>query len=119
MNRTDYMKEYGKKNRERLDSYAYERHKKMRDAAHAILGGACSVCGFSDSRALQIDHVDSDGSRESKSKGSSSYYKQVIESVMKGEKRYQLLCANHNWIKRCEQNETRGRGAALTVGYNK
>ena len=63
----------------------------------------CARCNFSDQRALQIDHVNNDGCAERKSLGFSRYFLMlVIESFAKKEKKYQILCANCNWIKRIE-----------------
>lgn len=68
------------------------------------LGGVCCQCGFSDIRALQIDHINGDGNTERKEIGSNSpkFYKKVLNDDGKD---YQLLCANCNWIKRSENNE--------------
>lgn len=69
------------------------------------LGNRCLHCGFTDPRALQIDHIYNDGYLERKLlKGSSSVgrYKRVLEDV---DGRYQLLCANCNWIKRMNREE--------------
>jgi hypothetical protein len=78
-------------------------------AAHAALGGKCGRCGFADERALQIDHVRGDGCRESRGAthgqkvSLGTYYKHVVAQADSG--RYQLLCANCNWIKRVENKE--------------
>jgi hypothetical protein len=68
------------------------------------LGDKCRRCGFSDLRALQIDHVFGGGNKEIAKFGRSrqAYYKHVLADV---NGRYQLLCANCNWIKRCENRE--------------
>ncbi len=81
--------------------------RKYRDRKRAeiisMLGGRCVVCGFSDFRALQIDHVNGGGSQERKAVSSmSSYYDNVLKSGGIG---YQLLCANCNQIKRYESGE--------------
>ena len=47
-----------------------------------ILGGVCVKCGFSDVRALQIDHINGGGFKAKKAV-TRNYYKEVIESVMK------------------------------------
>lgn len=72
------------------------------------LGNKCVKCDFSDKRALQIDHINGGGSKERKEFGfNSSYHKRILESLDNNENRYQLLCANCNWIKRAENNEVR------------
>ena len=83
--------------------------RKTRLAAIAILGNSCVRCGFSDSRALQIDHINGGGKKELTKLGGASHNRKVIKSVMNNEYKYQLLCANCNWIKRCEKGENPGR----------
>ncbi len=63
------------------------------------LGGKCVRCGFSDFRALQIDHVNGGGSKELQEIGAWGVYKKIMNGDIDG---YQILCANCNWIKRDE-----------------
>jgi len=65
-------------------------------------GSACNRCGFSDSRALQIDHVEGGGAKEIRTTEAVTYYKRVLADTSG---KYQLLCANCNWIKRAENRE--------------
>jgi hypothetical protein len=83
-------------------------YKRLRAGVLAVLGNECAKCGFSDYRALQIDHVNSDGALERAEFGgpSQKFLKRVLLSFVRGEGRYQLLCANCNWIKRAELGET-------------
>jgi len=78
----------------------------VRKAVLAYLGGKCvwPGCGWEDERALQVDHVNGGGVRE-RAKGGHTYalYVQIISGKREGE--FQLLCANHNWIKRVEKGE--------------
>ena len=76
----------------------------FREMALAALGGACVHCGFSDYRALQIDHVLGGGTQKRKRHNSrTAYHKFVAQNTHAGE--YQLLCSNCNWIKRYENKE--------------
>lgn len=71
-----------------------------------LLGNKCSVCGFSDARALHIDHRNGGGYRERKRLGQKRMYKKILEELESGFlNNYQLLCANCNWIKRHENKE--------------
>ena len=74
------------------------------------LGGKCVRCGFTDSRALQIDHVHADGSYDENriiaGRFTGVYYKLVYKSVENNEGKYQLLCANCNVIKKIENRES-------------
>ena len=67
-----------------------------------FLGGKCTICGFDDDRALQVDHINGGGCREWD--GVSEL--QRLNMVKTNPQNYQLLCANHNAIKRVERNET-------------
>ena len=77
------------------------RCKYYRDKVFEKLGDQCNQCGFSDKRALQLDHVNGGGTKERKKK-SFMLYKLAIEDINNN---YQILCANCNWIKRYERQE--------------
>lgn len=86
--------------------------KKYREEWHdkvlVIMGSRCCQCGYNaDKRALQVDHIDGGGCRESAKTGL-PYWKKVLESVDKNEGKYQLLCANCNFIKRYTHDELGG-----------
>jgi hypothetical protein len=90
--------------RQRDHQTASERRLRLHLEVIAHLGSKCKVCGFSDWRALQIDHVNGGGSKQLRSGESFvRYYRRVLQTVP-GED-FQLLCANHNWIKRYENKE--------------
>lgn len=78
---------------------------KIRTSLFEILGFKCAKCDFDDTRALQIDHVNSNGAEERKKRGSNGYYNLMRKKIMNGSKDYQILCANCNWIKRVVNNE--------------
>ena len=83
-------------------------HDKCRKAILDLLGNHCIRCGFDDVRALQVDHIKGGGSKERKAwKGGNNFYllKEILNNGWEG--KYQLLCANCNWIKRFENNENR------------
>lgn len=94
-----YYKDHQKTKKEARERGAKYRKAKRLEVISA-LGGKCVKCGFSDWRALQIDHVNSDGAweRTMQSRSISAFHNKVIREKDKG--RYQLLCANCNWIKR-------------------
>lgn len=80
---------------------------RLKLAAFAHLGGVCSRCGFADVRALQIDHKNGDGAARRKELSGDAVFKDVVKPH--GRERYQLLCANCNWIKMWEQGERGSR----------
>lgn len=104
-NRYNYKRYPQTKHRLRLIERQYQQRLRLR--AVAVLGNRCVKCGFSDPRALQIDHIDGGGNKEARSGGRPSIYRKIVRGNTDG---YQLLCANHNWIKRAENNESPYRG---------
>src|SRR3990167_3736738 len=71
------------------------------------MGNRCIICNFSDKRALQIDHVNGNGKQDKNARSNRiQYLRQVKESYLAGENKYQLLCANCNWIKKHENQES-------------
>jgi hypothetical protein len=87
-------------------SYFSDRRKELRTELLGLLGSKCVKCGFSDIRALQVDHIHGGGSKHlRRSGGSVSYYTAMIKAIKLGVDCYQLLCASCNWIKRYENNE--------------
>jgi hypothetical protein len=112
--RSAYQKEYHKKHREEHRARCSEWYKKNKHLAKnreyeyrllaldSIGGRVCSKCGFSDIRALQIDHINGGGTRHrAKSLSAISYYKYIRSHA----EEFQVLCANCNWIKRYENGE--------------
>jgi hypothetical protein len=66
---------------------------------------ACVKCGFSDIRALSIDHINGGGNKERKKLkiGGRPFYSYLKASNYP--EGYQTLCMNCQWIKRVENNE--------------
>ena len=69
------------------------------------LGAKCCRCGYdTDIRALQIDHIHGKGGEDRRAPG--NVYIRMLESIQRGETdKYQVLCANCNWIKKQENRE--------------
>ena len=89
-----------------------KRHREARINLIEILGGKCLRCGFDDHRALQFDHINGDAWRYRHHKhGTTRAQQEAVVLLRDGEdslkERFQLLCANCNWIKRFENGEHR------------
>jgi hypothetical protein len=93
---------------ERFAGYGKKYRWKVRLAILAFMGGKCVRCGFADPRALQVDHVRAGGRNDREPTNNGAI---VLKRVMdpKNAGKFQLLCANCNWIKRYENNEVTGR----------
>ena len=93
---------------DRLEEWKERRktHRKVvRTEIIKLLGGKCVRCGWNDPRALCIDHIKGGGTRERKSfKDLYAYYRAILARQGAG---CQLLCCNHNAIKRIEEKEHR------------
>jgi len=104
------QKKYRENNKKKVnDCAAKSARKKLQEIRNEILkllGNKCLVCGFIDQRALHIDHVNSGGRQERKRfVNYLMYLEYVLTQIKSGSKDYQLLCANHNAIKRYENKE--------------
>jgi hypothetical protein len=70
----------------------------------------CNRCGFSDIRALQVDHVFGGGSKEVRELGSMAMY---VKALADKEGQYQVLCANCNTIKYVEMEQRKEEAEQL------
>lgn len=84
---------------------------KVRQEILELLGGArCCHCGFDkDWRCLQIDHVNGNGKKDTRTSGGNTalwaFRNWLKKNPEQWQASYQVLCANCNWIKRFDQNE--------------
>jgi len=88
----------------------------LRQSVIAAMGGRCVRCGFTDWRALQVDHINGGGHQDRQATKRHSYWKKVLVSH---EGVFQLLCANCNQIKRYEQGEGVGTRKVQTKHQRK
>ena len=77
----------------------------LKERIFELLGDRCARCGFSDPRALQVDHKKAGaGGRDGKYRSGHPLY----AAILRGDKNpadFQILCANCNWIKSFENKE--------------
>lgn len=102
-NRPEYMKEWQKKNKDKLVANSKKCRNRLRETVIAFLGGKCSSCGIDDLRVLQIDHVIGDGPRD---RAKFANAETMHRYILRHPQTYQLLCANCNWIKRHVKKES-------------
>jgi RNase P subunit RPR2 len=99
--RKDFLKKWQKLNPVKMAKYAREFKQKQRLEILILAGGIkCNNCEFSDYRALQIDHIKAMGNKNRLSQS------QLKKDIGINPHKYQVLCANCNWIKRYANNET-------------
>src|SRR6266404_9630328 len=90
-----------------------KRYHATKDEAFELLGNKCIKCGWTDRRALQIDHIEAigDAQRRKLNHRGRILYREVKANPIK----YQLLCANCNWIKRHENKECNNRSDSRNI----
>ena len=106
-NRFEHVKQWKRDHKESVALTARKSRYKKRDEVFALLGNKCARCGFLDTRALQIDHINGGGKRERRKLGQYGELLKIIKYLKETDENaeYQLLCANCNIIKRIENNE--------------
>ena len=84
-----------------------ERALQAKRTIYGVLGGAkCIKCGITDIRVLQLDHINGGGKKDRKSNRSTLKILRLHRDNLDSLKdKYQVLCANCNWIKKHENNE--------------
>jgi hypothetical protein len=91
--------EYAQKKRARQATWYRNKLKSLRSALYEVLGAKCSECGFSDTRALCVHHINGGGTQERTRVDRTSYVKQLLEKAKANPTDYQVLCANCHTIK--------------------
>lgn len=93
--------------KKRNPDYPKRKWQKVKDRVFDMYGRTCVRCAFGDVRALQLDHVKNDGYKHRIRRRSGRRVSNTQPSwydAMKSYQpdKYQILCANCNWIKRHE-----------------
>lgn len=107
----EYHRIYQKEHREKTSIWTKKNTQQIRYNVLIKIGGdkgiICVKCGFSDIRALCIDHINGGGRDDRKDKHSPVKFYKYILSLTDEESRqkYQILCSNCNSIKRIEKKE--------------
>ncbi len=92
--------EYKAQHRERINALNQRNRKKLRLSILEMLGNCCKICGYSNKRALQIEHINGDGAEERRRyQDPTACYRFIKSQVEAGTDRYQILCANCHIIK--------------------
>lgn len=94
------MKRYRSENPERYANHSRESKARLKEFVFDIYGRACACCGFSDVRALTLDHILNNGAEERKEHGERGVYRRALLPEFRSE--YQTLCMNCQFIKRVE-----------------
>ena len=98
---------YYYKNQDKIKAKRKIQHRETRKELFQLLGTECVQCGFSDIRALQLDHKNGHGydDRKKFKLSGTLLYQFYLKNPELAKEKLQVLCANCNWIKRDENNE--------------
>lgn len=111
---SDRKKKYRSSRRKEILEKEKLRRFKLRKSVIDRLGGECVHCGFTDIRALQIDHINGGGNKKRRHYGVFPYYNMMMKMLLEDFlKEYQCLCANCNWIKRHTNDEYQHSGTKV------
>lgn len=89
----------------RSREYSKTSKEKWKETLLSLLGNRCGVCGYSDTLALQFDHITGGGSKEMRSMTRNGMIRMYVNNPELAKQKLQVLCANCNWIKRHEKQE--------------
>lgn len=104
-NRKEVQAAWNRRNRNKLSQYGRKRRDTIKQEVLDHYGRVCQRCGFSDERALQLDHVNDDGAAERHAAGRPTWAGYRFYQSLKARDwpgGYQTLCANCNVIKQVE-----------------
>lgn len=94
------MKKYRKRNPEKYNKQSRDAKARIREKIFKLYGNQCVSCGFTDRRALTLDHIKNNGAEERRLLGERGVYYRAIDEYRPEE--YQILCMNCQFIKRVE-----------------
>ena len=92
------MRRYRKEDPEKHRAQSRQAKRRLREKLHAIYGTSCVLCGFSDLRALTLDHVLGNGAEERSRIGERGVYRRALLPEHHDE--YRTLCMNCHFIPR-------------------
>jgi hypothetical protein len=96
------MRRYRSENPEKYRKQSRDAKKRLKESVFDIYGRICKRCGFTDIRALTLDHIKNNGNKERKEIGERGVYYRSLDSKFHSE--YQTLCMNCQFIKRYEHD---------------
>jgi len=109
----EMMRKLRRENPDHYRAQSRASKKRLKDKVFDIYGRKCK-CGFSDVRALTLDHINNNGSQERKTLGERGVYRRALIPEFRHE--YQTLCMNCQFIKRIEQGRQNQNGGSTRMG---
>lgn len=106
--KAELMRKYRREHPEKHKAIQHKAHTKERETLFDMYGHVCVSCGFSDKRALTLDHKLNNGSSERTELGMRGVYRRAKAEYRPDE--YQTLCMNCQFIKRVEAKRQNQHG---------
>lgn len=94
----EMMRKLRAANPEKYRQQSREHKRKTREKLFMVYGDKCAVCGFSDKRALTLDHINQNGNAERRKLGERGVYRRALERHRP--EHYRILCMNCQFIER-------------------
>jgi hypothetical protein len=94
------MRRYREQQPEKHRAQSRAAKTRLRASLVATYGAECALCGFSDQRALTLDHILNNGAAERAELGERGVYRRALLPDFRHE--YRILCMNCQFIARAE-----------------
>jgi len=94
------MRRYRAQSRERYAAQSRKAKRRLREMLLELFGRKCVLCGFSDERALTLDHINNNGAEERAEIGERGVYYRALKPEFRSE--YRMICMNCQFICRQE-----------------
>jgi hypothetical protein len=96
--KSEVMRELRTANPPKYRAQSRQAKAKLREQLFQIYGAACALCGFTDRRALTLDHILKNGAKERAELGERGVYRRALVAEFRSE--YRTLCMNCQFIAR-------------------
>ena len=94
------MRRYRLEKPDQYNGHSKKAKLRERETLFEMYGHTCANCGFTDKRALSLDHINNDGSSERALLGERGVYRKAKDEYRPDI--YQILCMNCQFIKQAE-----------------
>lgn len=107
--KSENMRRYRRENPEKHAAISRASKRRLRELVLDAYGRKCVLCGFSDERALSLDHVLNNGAQERAEIGERGVYLRSLKTEHRHE--YRTLCMNCQFISRSEGGHQNQHGS--------